>query len=95
MWLVRLLEVMNVTPVRRDLLSFRALIEKPAHGRVFTYAGGSHREEVISLTLDPDAKLDRINGSRLTDHRSQVLKLFCCFELKLSRVAALTQLFRL
>jgi len=61
------LKVMNITPVRRDFLRRRAPVEKPPNDGVFTHASGAHREEVISLASDPDAKLDCINRSWLAN----------------------------
>ncbi len=71
MRLVRLVEVVDVAPIRWDCLFTCPLLEEFSYERAFPRPSGPKREQVVAFLLDTDAKAHRLNRPRLTDDIGQ------------------------
>jgi hypothetical protein len=62
------LEIIDVTPVRGDLLGCCTPVKKSTHDRLFSDAVWPHGKEVVPRPLDSNAELDRIHCPWLADY---------------------------
>jgi hypothetical protein len=64
---VRLLEVVDVTPITRGRLGCRLFFEEPANDRVLAGARRSEREQVVPVTAHANAELNRRDRTILAE----------------------------
>ena len=86
--LVRLLEVVDVTPVERRGFVRGALLDVAARDDVTAGAGRPEHEQVVAAAADADAEADRLGGARLSEHLGQVWEFRRGLERKLLGVEA-------
>ncbi len=89
---VRLIEVVDVAPVRGDWLGGGLPIEELTDGGAFPRATGPQSEQVVTLSLDANAKMDRIHRPLLADNLAQAFQVGGRLEVKLRWITARTEL---
>ncbi|HLG15259.1 MAG TPA: hypothetical protein VJH03_12255 [Blastocatellia bacterium] len=87
-WLGRLVKIVDVTPVGRRRLGCRFLLEEPANQAVPSHARRAKDVEVVALSPNADAELDRLDCPRLADDLTRVRKLSGRFKCELGGIAS-------